>query len=225
MIPLNLLIILIIGTFVMFIPIIIQTIWYKIQLWKSAPVAICLTIIGTIGTYLMFFIENRELGGISFFGAVFLVPILFVLISKLLRIPYKQIIDLCAPAECIMLVIMKYQCLNTGCCGGRILFETASGEIIRFPSQMVELINALILCVVLMILSYKPKYRGSIYPWYLVLYGTSRFILNFFRDVWGEGTIPYGTIWSIVSVIIGTIWLIILKKRKECTNEPLDNKT
>ena len=63
-----------IGTVVMYIPIIIQTIWYKISVWKSVVIALFLAISGTISTYLMFAVENRFFGGISFYGAVFFVP-------------------------------------------------------------------------------------------------------------------------------------------------------
>lgn len=219
MISVKLLIFLLLGTLAMLVPMIIQSIWYKIKLWKSVIIAVLLTVIGTLGTYIWFFVENLWFGGRSFYGAIFIVPIVFIVIPKFFRISYGYLMDLCAPAECIMLAIMKAKCLIDGCCGGRILFETASGEIIRFPSQIAELIVAILLCIILMFFAYKPKFRGTLYPWYMVLYGSSRFILNFFRDVWGNGTIPFGTIWSVFSVIIGIIILITIKyKNKERHN-------
>ena len=219
MISVKLLIFLLLGTLAMLVPMIIQSIWYKIKLWKSVIMAVLLTVIGTLGTYIWFFVENLWFGGRSFYGAIFIVPIVFIVIPKFFRISYGYLMDLCAPAECIMLAIMKAKCLIDGCCGGRILFETASGEIIRFPSQIAELIVAILLCIILMFFAYKPKFRGTLYLWYMVLYGLSRFILNFFRDVWGNGTIPFGTIWSVFSVIIGIIILITIKyKNKERHN-------
>ena len=195
----------------MLVPIIIQTIWYKTEIWKSIVVSVLLTVTGTIGTYIWFFVENLHFGGRSFYGAVFIVPIVFIVISKFLHISYGYLMDLCAPAECIMLAVMKAKCLVDGCCTGRFLGFFLNGEPVIFPSQIAELISALVLCVVLMILAYKSKFRGALYPWYMVLYGITRFILNFFRDVWENGTIPYGTIWSIISLIIGVIWLFALK--------------
>lgn len=204
------------GTLAMLVPIIIQTICYKIKIWKSVVVAVLLTVTGTVGTYVWFFVENLRFEGRSFYGALFLVPLVFIIFAIIIRIPYSNLMDLCAPAECVMLALMKVLCCISGCCGGRILFETANGDFVRFPSQIVELIVAVLLGAILMFFSYKPQFRGTLYPWYMILYGTTRFILNFFRDVWGNGTIPYGTIWSVVSIICGAIWLVVYKRKLSC---------
>jgi prolipoprotein diacylglyceryltransferase len=212
-----------IGTIAMFVPICIQSLWYKISLWKSAVIAVLLTVTGTVGTYIMFFVENQWWGGTSFFGAIFFVPIPFVLFSILLKVPYNNILDLCAPAECIMLAIMKVQCLVSGCCRGRFICSTSQGTDIYFPSQLMELINAFILVVLLMFIASKSKNKGTIYPKYLLLYGISRFILNFFRQefVTTEMFVPFGTIWSIVAIIVGIVWLTVLKKYKNNKKEQL----
>jgi prolipoprotein diacylglyceryltransferase len=109
-----------------------------------------------------------------------------------------------------MLVLMKALCVLEGCCKGRILFEN-----VRFPSQIAELVNALILLVILMYLSHKKENRGKIYPMYLLTYGVSRFVLNFFRDVWAETWMPMGTLWSILAMVIGGGILVYLKKKNE----------
>jgi len=201
-----------IGTLVMLVPIVIQSLWYKIKLWKSIIIAVLLTVSGTVGTYIMYFIENHWWGGTSFFGAVFFVPLAFIGVAYLLKLPYNELIDLCAPAECMMLVIMKVQCLLSGCCKGMILFQE-----VRFPSQAAELVNALVLAGVLLWIAYKGSSKGRIYPIYLILYGATRFILNFFREEFTttEMIVPFGTIWSVVSVAAGVLWLMLLKKQGE----------
>lgn len=203
------------GTAAMLIPILIQSVWYKIKLWKSVPIAVLLTATGTFGTYIWYFIENRSLGGISFYGAVFTVPLLFLLIAFLLREPFGRLTDLCAPAECVMLMIMKFQCLLSGCCGGRVLYTTADGIAVRFPSQIVELVNAFVIALVLMFLAYKKPKRGDLYPLYMLIYGITRFVLNLFREAQSDfflGMSP-GNVWSLLAIATGTVWLIILKKR------------
>jgi prolipoprotein diacylglyceryltransferase len=201
---------LLLGTLAMLIPICIQAKWYGVKWWKTIVIALLLTVSGTLGTYLWFFVENGRFGGRSFYGAVFIVPVLFILVSWVFRIPYGKLMDLCAPAECIMLVLMKALCVLEGCCKGRILFEN-----VRFPSQIAELVNALILLVILMYLSHKKENRGKIYPMYLLIYGASRFVLNFFRDVWAETWMPMGTLWSILAMVIGGGMLVYLKKKNE----------
>jgi len=213
------LLILLLGTLAMLILMLIIGIKYRMNLWKCIPVAVVLTIVGTIGTYLMYFVENASFEGSPYFGAVFFVPIVFIVFSKLIKIPYGDLLDLCAPAECIMLVLMKYQCLINGCCSGRMLYLTPEGVAVMFPSQLVELINAVVLMLVLMVMALSQKWRGKIYPWYLIIYGCTRFVLNWFRFtsplLMG---LPAGNLWSLVAIFIGVLWLtdrkIVIVKKK-----------
>ena len=202
-------IILAIGTCAMCIPMILLMKQYRLDLWKVIPVSIILTVIGTLSTYIWFWIENAWYGGRSFYGAVFLVPVVFVCVAKLFRIPYGQLMDCCAPAECVMLAIMKFQCLRDGCCRGRVLYTGADGVPVVFPSQIAELINALLVMAILMLLSRNEKHRGKIFGWYMMLYGVSRFALNLLRE---ENTVfaiglPAGNVWSILAVVVGAAWM------------------
>lgn len=197
------------GTLAMLILMLIIGIKYRIKLWKCVIVSISLTIVGTIGTYLMFFVENSVFEGCSYYGAVFFVPIVFLYYAKLIQIPYKDLMDLCAPAECVMLAIMKCQCLLAGCCGGRVMYLTPEGAAVMFPSQIVELVNALVIMAVLMGLAFVPKLRGKLYPIYLVVYGITRFVLNCFRMEQFPllaGLTP-GCLWSLIAIFIGILWL------------------
>jgi prolipoprotein diacylglyceryltransferase len=192
---------------------------YQIKLWKGLPVTVLLTITGTIGTYIWYFIESARFGAQSYYGAVFLVPLAFIYIAKLMKIPYGDIMDFCAPAECVMLAIMKYRCLIDGCCAGKVLLSIAMDGSVIFPSQIVELVNAFVLMAVLLGMAFCKKTRGKIYAWYLVLYGATRFVLNLFR---ADTTpfllgLPVGNIWSLLAIFLGILWLtdrklIITKK-------------
>lgn len=209
--------VLLIGTLGMMVPMFFQSRKYAIKLWKIVPIAFVLTITGTLGTYLWFLLENFEFGGRSFYGAVFFVPVAFILLAYIIRIPYGQLMDLCAPAECIMLSIMKIKCMIDGCCIGRPLFINEAGELVRFPSQAVELAVAYILAWALLMMSFREGFKGKVFAWYMILYGATRFVLNFFRDEWARydgGIIPLGTVWSVVSIIVGVLWIIIYNKHK-----------
>ncbi|MBQ7873776.1 MAG: prolipoprotein diacylglyceryl transferase [Oscillospiraceae bacterium] len=200
---------LLIGTGAMLVLIAILMKRYEVKIWKSIPVSFILTVTGTIGTYIWFFVEASWFGGRSYYGAVFIVPLVFVFIAKLMKIPYGELMDFCAPAECIMLAIMKYQCLIDGCCGGKVIKIAEDGSEILFPSQIIELVNAAIVMAVLMSMAFSNKWRGKIYPWYLIIYGVTRFVLNLFR---GENTplllgLPAGNLWSLLSIAIGFMWL------------------
>lgn len=206
-----------VGTAAMLTSMIPMARQYRIVGWKTFVSAIMLTISGTVGTYIWFFVENGHFGGRSFYGAIFIVPLIFWVVAKVLGINYGKLIDLCAPAECIMLAIMKYACLTEDCCGGRVLCTTAEGLEVIFPSQIAETVAALMIAVILIVMARNPKNRGTLFPWYMVIYGASRFVLNLFR---AENAVfllgmTAGNVWSVLSVILGFAWLILLKKSQK----------
>ena len=97
-----------IGTVAMLFPMLIVAANRKTKLWKSLPVAFYATVTGTLSTYLWFLLENQWFGGISFFGAVFLVPLAFLLMRKPLREPYGNMMDMFAAGICMMLAVMTF---------------------------------------------------------------------------------------------------------------------
>lgn len=199
----------------MVVPMMIVSVWYRIKWYKTLICAILLTIFGTIGTYLLYYVENHRIEGVSFYGAVFLVPIVFVAVAKLVRLPYGELMDLCAPAECIMLVVMKTQCALTGCCGGMEL--SVFGTTFRFPSQYAEMTNGLVILIVLMIMARKKTFKGTLFLWYMVIYGCTRFVLNFFREVQDPFALGLsaGCFWSVWSVIFGAAGLVLWYRKKK----------
>ena len=181
----------------------------EVPIWKMIVLGVLLTVAGVAGTMIMFFIESGRFGGTSFFGAILFVPIL-ILPALLLKLPYKTILDLSAPSEAIMLAVMKFDCLSSGCCVGKYLPKLG----FQFPSQIVEMLASLAVMLVLLRLEKRDR-STHLYAWYLLLYGASRFVLNWFRYgtkpwIW---VLPNSIVWSILSVIIGTVWLLASSKQ------------
>lgn len=213
---------LIIGMIVMGVPMTLSAIRYGIVWWKGVITTVLLTVFGLIGTILIFYVEYGRFGGTSFFGAVFLVPIAFALVSLILRMPYTKVLDLCTIGLCVTMALLRFNCLKSGCCGGRVLFTTAADNAVRFPSQMAELVVGLSLATLFVYWIYCiPRRHGVIYPWFMVLYGAIRSVLNFFRQEWVDylelgNPFPRGMIWSVVSLIIGSVWLwLVYRHRKK----------
>lgn len=201
-------------------PILLQTRWKAITICEGLVLTLILAVAGIAGIYIMFYIENLEWGGRSFFGAVFIVPPVLLVVSKLMKIDFGILADVSAPAGCLMLAVMKVLCLVSRCCGGRIIYRDVEGVAHYFPSQIVELCVALVITVILLIMSYKPKYHNTGYAWFLILYGVTRFLLNWFRRIappfiW---ILPAANVWSIVAIAIGLSWLVI-KRRKDRLQE------
>ena len=208
-----------IGTLVMMILSLLAHRKYNISLWKAVVLPVLLTVSGVLGAMILAFVETGgNWGGISFYGSVLLIPILMIIVSIVLRMPYLKIMDLAAPQVCAMLAVMKMHCYDMHCCGGVYFYSNVLDRWVAFPSQIVESIVAICIMIFLLIMDRRNMFKGGLYGVFFVTYGILRFILNFFRSgikpfVW---FIPAGHLWSVISVIIGVIWLTIyFKKRGE----------
>ena len=179
--------------------------------WKMVVLTVWLTIAGVAGTMILAYIETGKFGGTSFYGAIFLVPVLIVP-AMLMKMSYQDILNLCAPAECAMLVIMRFDCLDKGCCFGRYLPKLG----FQFPNQIAEMLICAGVMVAL-IRMHKKNQQAQLYPWYMILYGVLRFTINGLRY---GGTDPqvlglsFGHFWSLISIAVGVIWLLLGRGRK-----------
>lgn len=182
--------------------------------WKIITFSLIIVPIGLFCGKLMRLVEAGTWEGMSFYGAVLFAPVPMVLAGLMMKIRPADMLELCAPAGCVALVFMKIQCKITGCCAGKILRYQSNGRPVRFPSQIVEMICGIVLLFAIMIMIQSGKQRGYIYAWFLFLYGSSRFLLNLFRD-----TEPFvlgmsaGCFWSIIAVLIGGTVLFLKRKR------------
>lgn len=216
----NTLVYLIIGTFVMTIVSVILKKDYNMCWWKSLVLPWALTVAGVLSVKLMFLAENGNFVGLSFFGAVFLIPVFVWPISLIFKIKYSDYLDITAPSVAAMLSVMKINCLVTGCCAGKVLANAGTSAEIRFPSQVAEMIVAVIIAVILIILIKQGLLIHSIFPFFMILYGSTRFVLNLFRETtelfFGMGI---GNMWSVLSVFIGVIWMLLRWKNREKPDE------
>ena len=200
------------GGLVMWVSMVLQKKQYpQVAIWKMAVLSVWLTITGVFGTMMLAYLESGRFGGTSFYGAIFLVPILIVP-AMLMKIKHHDILNLCAPAECAMLIVMRFDCLDKGCCFGRYLPKLG----FQFPSQIAEMVVALSVMLVLIRMHKKDK-RAQLYPWYMILYGVLRFVINGLRyggtNPWILGLSP-GHFWSLVSVTVGIVWLLLSRRQR-----------
>lgn len=190
----------------------------EIAIWKQLIITAVLTICELAGTMILFRIENGAFGGMSYFGGILLLPLFCIPLALVFRVAYFDLMDMVATGTGGMLAVMRIQCLYYGCCAGTVLFTTGSGYEVRFPSRVVEILAVMLITIALLKIGNKEKYKGLLYPIYLVCYGVIRFLINWFRDgaepfVW---ILPAGNFWSVVSVLIGLAWIAmyVFLKRK-----------
>ena len=211
------------GGVAMFISMLLQKKQYpQVAIWKMFLLALGILVTGVFGAMVLAYIETGEFGGTSFYGAVFLVPVL-ILPAKLMKISYKDILNLCAPAECAMMIVMRFDCLDKGCCFGKYLPELG----FQFPSQIAEMAVGAGIIAVLIVMHCKNR-ETWLYPWYMVLYGICRAILQCFRyggtEPWALG-LSQGHLWSLVSVTVGIVWLVLSRQKKPVAKKRNKRKT
>lgn len=152
---------------------------------------------------------SLEYKGNSYYGTIFSLTIIPYFYARLRRLNIPKTINLIAPLHMLMLFFMKIGCSIAGCCYG----ITINGY--QVPIQMIEAIIAFIIFIILLILNKKTQL--SIYPILLIVYGTCRFVIEFFRyhDELLLNIISKGQLWSIVSIILGIIIIIVKKVREK----------
>lgn len=186
---------------------------FHISLLKTVVVFILLACLGILSTQILYFIENGEWGGMSFFGAVLFVPIWFFAVAKILNIPFSKMMDFVALPGLLMFAVLKTNCAVDGCCQGRVIGYSDGAAPIHFPSPLVEAITTVLLVFALLYIEKKGKTTDKLYPLSLASYGVLRFILNFFREQ-GEPLLlglQRGNVWALVAIIAGLVWLLVLR--------------
>lgn len=189
---------------------------YQISLWKTIAIVITVAALGVMCTCLLYFMENGEWGGMSFFGAVLFIPPLVAPIAKILRVRVSSLMDFIAPSGLLMFAVMKANCYFSGCCGGRVMWYSSAGQPVLFPSQLIEAFCTVGLVALLVYLEHKGNMNDRLYPFSLITYGVLRFVLNWFREQNAELVfgLQKGTVWSLVAIIMGTVWLLIIANIK-----------
>lgn len=195
----------------------------NVKTFKLPILAVVFTLFELFGTMVLYVIENGAIGGMSYYGGILLMPIFAILLSLVFRIKYLDTMDLFATVAGAM-VVMRVQCILTGCCGGKVLF-TYNGTDIRFPNRIIEIVTVLIITIVVLNLGKKEKYQGLLYPIYMISYSIMRFATNWFREGVTSfvGFLPAGNFWALIAIIVSVIWIIFVSKKKKALSLRLES--
>jgi phosphatidylglycerol:prolipoprotein diacylglycerol transferase len=171
--------------------------------------------------FILFWIDNGFFGGNNIVRVFVYIPVIAYPVAKLLKIPYKKICSVLAFGPLAVHAVSHFGCMFVGCCMGYPcswgLYNVAY-EDIRFPIQPIEAIAAWAIIIFLLVRAKKRNYipDGLEYPLMLILFGSTRFIFEFFRDNdrfrWGCSGLAFHALFMF---IVGVVALIILKKREK----------
>lgn len=141
------------------------------------------------------------------------VPLLTMALARLMRDDWRRMMDFMTPAFPLTQVVAKISCCFAGCCFGfpmeHGLWNPVFGMTL-FPVQLLESLVALIVTCLCVLLARRTNYRadGRMYPAFLILFGSTRFFLEFLRvNIKVFWLVSELALWALVMVIAGAVWL------------------
>lgn len=195
---------------------------YGITRPKVALAAVLIYVSAYAWMLILFWVESgfKSFGGQNIVRIFIWLPVFTFLYSKLLKINWRSMCDMVAPCLTLNHGIAHIACIFAGCCYG---YETdspigiynANFDKYLFPIQLVEAAVALAITGYLIYRIVKNKYQttGDLYPIMLILFGSTRFVLEFFRD---NDKILFGisglALHALLAFVVGAAWLATKKE-------------
>ena len=123
--------------------------------------------------------------GFNLIRSVAFLPALYWALSRLFKESNAKFSDFLAPIGVSGFAIIRIGCIFTGCCQGYPskwgIYSNVSGTIC-FPVQICEIAVSLIIGTLLIVMTKKKYQQGKLLSWMMIMFGSTRFVLEFFRD-------------------------------------------
>lgn len=169
------------------------------------------------------YLFNLTQGGMSFHGGFIGVSLGLLLFARNHGKSYWQVTDFIAPLAPLGFAAVRMGNFVNGELWGRtsdvpwaMIFPQAPGELARHPSQLYQVAGeGLLLFVLLLWFSSKPRPRFAVTGFFLAGYGILRCIAEFFREpdqhigYLAGNWLTMGILLSLPMVILGVIFLIM----------------
>lgn len=157
--------------------------------------------------------------GFNFARIVSFVPLYFILLAYVFKESLWKLSDFLAPVGAMFFGTSHFGCIFAGCCHGYPAgwgLYSNTAKTVCFPSQPIEAVVSLLIGAVLFVMAKKKIQQGRLYIWFMILFGDTRFILEFFRGnekIWcGISELAFH---SLAAMILGLAALVILKQADE----------
>ncbi len=168
-----------------------------------------------------------------FYGGLILAVAVAIWYVRRSRMPMWPVADAFAPAIALGHVVGRMGCLFAGCCYGRpasvpwaITFHSEFAalnvgtplHVALHPTQLYDAGAELLILVSLLVLERRGRaFAGRTFWGYMLLYGTSRFIIEFYRgDPRGMvGTLSTSQCIALLLVPLSIVMLVVLARRPD----------
>jgi phosphatidylglycerol:prolipoprotein diacylglycerol transferase len=177
--------------------------------------------------YRVFYIWD---GGLTLYGGIGLATFTVWYMTKKRGIPFLVIADIFSPGVILGIGLTRIGCFMAGCCFGSptecgcgVTFPVGStpfdqyGGVPVFPSQLFGSAGGFLVFGLLLLLERFSNYRGATFGRFLLLYGVSRFTVDFFRYYEPEQIVALGLSnnqWISLGMMAVGLAVMILCARK-----------
>jgi len=170
-------------------------------------------------------------GGVFYGGFLGAVVTAYVLVKRY-KLPWWRTADAFAPGIALGQAIGRQGCFAAGCCWGKpttlpwgVRFSELGQQVTGVPidthlhpTQLYESFAAFIFFGLLLWLHRRKTFNGQVILAYGVLYGATRFIIEFFRDdprgdLFGLTSLTHLSTSQLISLLVGITSLVVLVVR------------
>lgn len=179
-----------------------------------------LTLCGIAGARLLFILENLDNwkkaiagNGVSFFGSVYLIPLVMPLIGCIFQLKAPCTHDLCGPCVAVMVGFIRMGCFMNDCCGGWVMY--VGDFYFTWPTQIIECIGDFTIFAWLLQVEKRGSRQGQLYPLFMISYSTLRFFVEFLRyspNKWFCFSAGHG--FAFVAIVTALLWIAHDRKNK-----------
>ena len=153
-----------------------------------------------------------NIGVFNWVKAVVFIPIVVYLLCLAIDLPFTKTFDFITPCAALHHGIAHIFCIFSGCCYGypsKFGIWNEMQQAYLFPIQLFESASSLLIALYIVLYAKKKNYKlhGISYGHYLLLFGLTRTLWEFFRDNtevrWQISVFQY---YSFAAFLLGTIW-------------------
>ena len=194
---------------------------YQVSIGKALLFSFSVYVVTLAWMFFLYWMESgfKHFGGNNIVRIFIWVPVFAYPFAKLMKLDWVKMCEFLAPCPALVQGISHYGCIFKGCCHGYAwepgIWNPALGYN-TFPTQPLEACVAVAVVIIVLIRQKKINYQadGLTYPLMLMLFGYSRFLLEFLRD---NNKLFFGisdlAIHALIMALIGTAVYVTVKER------------
>jgi phosphatidylglycerol:prolipoprotein diacylglycerol transferase len=212
---------------------------------KVSDVSMVVLFAGVLGARVLFILQelpyylqhkdqlfSLQFQGLTSFGALLFGVGVYAWFAWKQKRPFRDVLDMVAPSALLGHAIGRIGCLLNGCCYGvvttsKIGVHIDDSNILHVPAQLFDSLMAFAAVGILLAIEKRGLHRGQSFSLFLILYGGTRFIYEFWRagtveqvnagiassTYWGNLPITQAQAVAALMVVSGAVMFMVWQRQ------------